>query len=75
MKLKEGIDFILFLKAVKGCGSDVWFRTEDGDCLNLKSTLSQYLFSSITNRKGVLESGRIECGEENDWEKLRDFLE
>ena len=75
MKFKEGIDFILFLKAVKKCSSDVWFETEDGDCLNLKSTLLQYLFSSITNRKGIMESGRIKCSAVEDWEKLEDFLE
>lgn len=74
MKLKEGIDFILFLKAVKKCSSDVWFKTEEGDSLNLKSILSQYLFSAITNRKAVLESGRIECEEAKDWGYLEDFL-
>lgn len=74
MQLRKGINLILFMKAVKTCDSDVWFQTEEGDRLNLKSILSQYIFSTITNCKNMLESGRIECRQDSDEEKLKEFL-
>lgn len=43
MKLKGKIDMMAFLKELKKCTGEVFFETPDGDCLALKSALSQYI--------------------------------
>ena len=32
-----------FMNVVNGCTGDVYLETEDGNCLNLKSKLTQYV--------------------------------
>ncbi len=43
-KLKKDTDLAKFLIAVKACKNDVFFDSNEGDILNLASTLSQYVF-------------------------------
>lgn len=43
MKLNNIIEVDHFLDAVRQCDHDVWLETADGDKLNLKSKLSQYV--------------------------------
>ena len=74
MKLKENTDLIAFIKAIKKCRRDVFFYTGEGDRLNLKSTLSQYLFSVLTGNKELLQNGKIECQEPSDYQMLEDYL-
>lgn len=74
MKIKAQADFIRFLKAVGECSSDVLFQTEEGDCLNLRSALSQYVFAMIFSKPELLKSGHICCSDE-DLTLLNDFLE
>ncbi len=49
MKLQKGlrhqIEPVHFLKAVNRCRGEVVLTTGEGDCLNLKSTLSRYIFA------------------------------
>ena len=75
MKLKENTDLIEFIKTIKRCRQDVFFYTQDGDRLNLKSTLSQYLFSVLTGNKELLQNGNIECQEPSDYQMLEDYLQ
>lgn len=51
MKLKKHVDVIAFMEAVQRCRHDVYFDTPDGDHLNLKSTLSQFVFASAVAAK------------------------
>lgn len=74
MKIKAQADFVRFLKAVGECSSEILFQTEEGDCLNLKSALSQYVFAMIFSKPELLNSGRICCSDE-DLRRLNDFLE
>lgn len=74
MKLRENIDLIGFIKTVKKCRQDVFFCTADGDRLNLKSILSQYLFSTLFSSGDFLQSGNIECGESSDYQILEAYL-
>lgn len=74
MKIKEHIDFMQFLKAVRECSRDVLFQTDEGDCLNLKSTLSQYVFAMIFSKPELLCDGEIRCAEE-DLPRLAEFLD
>lgn len=73
MKLKSEIDIICFLKTVKTCAGSVFLETEEGDKLNLKSVLSQYVFSVIITDPKILEESRIVCGEE-DARILEEYL-
>ncbi len=75
MKLKAKIDMIQFWRCIQRCSSDVWFLSEEGDRLNLKSTLSQYIFSSAARQRKVMQNGKIECADEYDYQVLAAFLE
>lgn len=73
-RLKKDADITKFLIAVKGCQADVFFDSNEGDILNLASTLSQYVFCSIAGRPSFLENGTIRCDDNGDYELLSDFL-
>lgn len=59
MKLKEHVDMAAFLDATAKCAGDVFFHSADGDILNLKSLLSQYILVSIVCNPGLLEMHRL----------------
>ncbi len=69
LHLNGNADLFSFLSAVKQCRQDVLFKTAEGDVLNLKSTLSQYLFAAISDKASLLENSTICCAKE-DAEKL-----
>lgn len=75
MRLCEDISLIHFFKAVEACGGEVKFCSLQGDILNLKSTLSQYLFTALMARKDLLQNGRIVCENAKDIEYIKEFLE
>ena len=75
MKLKQSIDVNAFLEAAKKCGGTVFFQTTEGDILNLKSLLSQYVLMSIMRNDNLLKTGQIICVQEEDYQLLTDFLE
>ena len=73
-KLKKDADLARFLIAVKSCRDDVFFDSNEGDVLNLASTLSQYVFCSIAGQGSILENGTIRCNNDADYMVLADFL-
>ncbi|MBR1758290.1 MAG: hypothetical protein IJ744_06125 [Lachnospiraceae bacterium] len=75
MRLKEMKEYLSFMEAVKKCQGEVFFDSSEGDHLNLKSTLSRYVFAVICNDKDLLSKGRIVCTEKSDYERLEAFLE
>lgn len=75
MKLREDTDLIGFIKTIKKCRQDVFFCTAEGNRLNLKSTLTQYLFSTLSSNGEFLQSGNIECGEPSDYRMLETYLQ
>ena len=72
LHLNEKTDLFLFLSAVKQCKQDVLFKTAEGDVLNLKSTLSQYMFAAISDKTPLLENSTICCAKE-DAKKLKSY--
>nr|WP_314464743.1 hypothetical protein [uncultured Clostridium sp.] len=74
MKLISTINVIEFLHAVSACHGDVFFHTPEGDILNLKSTLSQYIFAVIESKPALLETGDIICKDANDMIHLQNYL-
>lgn len=73
MKLKKEISLTSFLQKVKECQGEVTFQTEEGDCLNLKSVLTSYIFVTLMMNPEILEKGWILC-EEEDYTILNKFL-
>lgn len=47
MKLKNNVNIPSLLEAVQKCDHEVLFVTSEGDQLNLKSTLSQFVFTAV----------------------------
>ena len=74
-KLKGGVDAIDILRAAQKCRGEVIFRTGEGDILNLKSTLSSYVFSVALGTPEIAEKGFIECTGEEDLAVLQAFLQ
>lgn len=65
MKLKKHVDVIAFMEAVQRCRENVYFATEDGSRLDLKSTLSQFVFASTVAAKLQELGGEVCCAEED----------
>lgn len=74
MKLKLNADLSEFMKAVQACERDVFFVSSSGDRLNLKSALSQFLFSVIHENSTIMADAIIECMLNEDIEHLKPFL-
>lgn len=75
--LKENYDTLSFINAVKKCQEDVCLTTSDGDHLNLKSSLCQYIFafaSSSDSMNRILKNAVIDCKLDEDYQILDEFL-
>ena len=75
MKLRKNIDISEFSEAASKCEGDVFLQTTEGDILNLKSLLSQYTLMSIMGHSHVLQNARVVCVQEENYQKLAEFLE
>lgn len=72
--LKPEADLNRFIRCIASCRDDVLFTTREGDILNLKSTLSTYVFAALADRADVLSRGRIDCRNPEDEAQLAEFL-
>lgn len=77
MKLKNNVSLVDFLRAAQQCSGEVLYKTDEGDVLNLKSQLSQYIFLAAlsSDHISVLPQGQIHCENEGDYQLLADHLE
>lgn len=74
MKLKENVNITAFLQALQRCEADVLFVTDEDDHLNLRSMLSQFVFTAVIAGAINQPKGRIELRQSTDLELLRDYL-
>lgn len=74
MHLKKDIKLVDFLYQINHCKNDVFFSTNEGDMLNLKSTLSQLVFASISDRPEVLYTSNVLFKSNSDYELLKEYL-
>lgn len=76
MKLRPDISPVEFLQTAAACSGEVLYKTEEGDCLNLKSQLSKYLFLVVFSKDtGVsMSDGDIVCEDPSDYTLLECFL-
>ncbi len=76
MKIKKGIDINAFLDTIKKeCEGSVYYKTVEGDQLNLKSLLSQYILISIVDNPELADNGIVDCSQEQDYTLLEEFLQ
>lgn len=74
MRLTKNADLAAFLRTVNNCTGDVFFSTDQGDHLNLKSMLSQYVFSVAAGDHTLLCKGEVSCVNEDDCRMLLPYL-
>ena len=74
MTIKESADIPAFLNQVKACSGDVFFKTDEGDSLNLKSVLSTYVFAVLMQNPELMQNGKVICEDERDYELLHLYL-
>ncbi len=73
MHIKKGSNFGRMIAVVKDCEGEVFLKSDQGDILNLKSTLSQYVFVSMGVDADIWD-WVIECSVPGDYEVLAPFL-
>ena len=73
-RLKEEISHPAFLQKVKACRGSVTFVSAEGDMLNLKSALSQFMFAACFTRPEIVCNAEIRLTEQADYEALKEFL-
>lgn len=74
--LKRPINTIAFINAVKNCSGDVFLQTKEGDRLNLKSSLCQYIFAFASvsdNTEDFLINAELTCAAKEDYRLLSDY--
>lgn len=74
MKLNPNANIPHFLQAVESCNNDVYFTTADGDKLNLKSSLSQFVFAAVIAGQLKELKGNIELKDRRDMFALKEYL-
>ena len=75
MKLKEDVNEQALLTVACTCNGEVILTTANGDRINLKSRLCQYIFALICKNRELMSNARVLCTDENDYTLLSDFLE
>lgn len=75
MNLREDFNITDFMEVAKSCTGDVFFHSAEGDIINLKSLLSQYVLASIACKPGLFKNARVVCTQDEDYAKLADFLQ
>lgn len=74
MKLKPNIDISRFLQDVQKCRGEVWFTTLEGDNLNLKSSLSRFVFAAAPSEQLDALNGDIRVQDRDDLPLLEAHL-
>lgn len=73
MKLKPNVNIPAFIETVRACSGQVCFETPEGDNLNLKSALSQLVFTTVIARKPQSLNGWITVQNPQDEALLYDY--
>lgn len=74
MKVKNITDIERFFDVIDGCKGKVELVTSEGDRLNLKSKLSQYVSLANVFSDGTIEEIEIIIHEKEDREKLIKYM-
>lgn len=67
------VDIAEFIHALDGCSGDVYLETPEGDCINLRSRLSQLLGLAEIINGGLIANATLRCENPEDESKLFRF--
>ncbi len=67
------VDITEFIHALDGCDGDVYLETPEGDCINLRSRLSQLLGLAEIIKGGLISNATLRCENPADESKLFRF--
>lgn len=67
------VDINEFIHALDGCEGDVYLETAEGDCINLRSRLSQLLGLAEIINGGLVTDAKLRCENPEDESKLFRF--
>ena len=67
------VDIADFIHALDGCEGDVYLETAEGDCINLRSRLSQLLGLAEIINGGLVANATLRCENPEDETKLFRF--
>ncbi len=74
MQIKNITEPRKFFEAVASCNGSVELLTSEGDRLNMKSTLCQYIALTQMFEDERMVGLELKLSDENDFDKLRAFL-
>lgn len=74
MKLYNITDIDAFFKVIDSCSGDVFLISNEGDKINLKSKLCQYLAMAKIFSSDYIKELSLEVSDERDTEKLVSFM-
>lgn len=74
MKIPENTDAVRFMEMINTCRGSVELTSPEGDCINLKSTLSQYLSIASIFSHGYVRELELNVHDREDYEKVKAFL-
>ncbi|MGI6052472.1 MAG: hypothetical protein ACOYA9_08305 [Bilifractor sp.] len=73
-KLRKDLNLAELLKDAQKCAHDVYLSTPEGDVLNLKSTLSQYVVVVLADKEEILRASELSC-DPSDKEKMAYYID
>ena len=75
MYLKDHVKLAELIQKAKLCSGDVYYKSVQGDVLNLKSLLTQLLLQSIVNSDAsLLAGGQIVCLNEDECFHFSEYI-
>jgi hypothetical protein len=75
VRIKHDTKLVDLLSYARSCKEDVFFKTDEGDMLNLKSLLSAVFLQSLANDRTLIARGQIVCVNDEDYKVLTEFIE
>lgn len=72
--LRDDLNLTAFFSAVNHCKGEVVFLSTEGDRMNLKSALCQYLFTCVYLHRNIRLEGTVSLENPEDEPLLKPFL-
>ena len=74
-KIRDNTNLPDFYSQIEACTKDVYFVTNEGNRINLKSMMSQIFFSTTFAHTQEAAQGYIYCQNQSDYELLANYLD
>ncbi len=74
-RMKSNTNLPAFYSQIETCTKDVYFITNDGNRINLKSMMSQIFFLTTFAHTKEASKGFIYCQTQSDYDLLANYLD